>query len=148
MKWLYILLIVLVLALLAVPVLAQEPTAEPGPPVYTPPTELPDTAAGGLEMVQAFILFAGGLASYYVVKYVKNLPGLSSENTEKISGLAAEALAAVTACVVGLALAYGAMLAGFLDNNGFWSVIQWVWVTWPVAFTIHKGSKLSFIAAK
>jgi hypothetical protein len=139
---------VLLLLLFVIPALAQEPTAEPGPPVYVPPTELPSTAAGGLEVVQTFILFVGGLITYYAVNAIKKLPGLSSENIEKISGLTAEALTAITACIVGLALAYGAMLAGFLDQNGFWSVIQWVWATWPVAFAIHKGNKLSAVAAK
>lgn len=143
-------MIVAMLFVFALPVLAQEPVSpvptpavDEGPPVFTSPTELPKTAAEGLAVVEAFITFVGGLITYYLVKGVKQLPGLSDGEIQKITGLGAEAISAVMACVVGIALTYGAKVAGFLDDNGFWTVLQWAWTAWPAAYLIHKGGKLS-----
>lgn len=124
----------ILLALAAVPALAQEP------PTFELPEELPDTAAEAVNVVVAFLTFLSGLATIYVTRWLRKLPGLDENEASKIVGLGADVVAGVTALVIGLAVAYGAMAAGFLDDNGFWQVLLYVW---PIAWGMHKGKKIA-----
>ncbi|MBN1991343.1 MAG: hypothetical protein JW953_01470 [Anaerolineae bacterium] len=164
MKQLLILVVVFVFLFSAMPAMAQEPqfespvpTATDEPVEVTPtanpteeptptfdwPEELPGTAQEGLEILAGFITFVSSLLAMYATRFIRKLPIVNDGEKSKITGLAADAVAAITALAIGLVLAYGAYAADFLDGNGFWQVLVYVF---PLLWGMHKAKKISGIA--
>jgi hypothetical protein len=150
--------LVLILGLFVLPALAQDPTPAAGGetpavgvdtppdapggdelPTFTLPKEVPATAQEGLEIVKAFIWFLSSVATIYTVKGIKLLPFLDDGEKSKLSGLGTDAVAGFFSLVFGVALAYGAIAAGFLDSQGFWSIIKWAVGAWPTTFVLYNG---------
>lgn len=130
----------------AVPALAQEPTAEPTEepmPTFDWPPELPATAQEGLEIVKAFLVFVSALATIYITRWIRKLPLLTDKEKSKIVGVVADAVAGAVGAVTLIVLTYGAYVAGFLDSNGMWSVLRWIFAVWPTTWVMHKGLKIS-----
>lgn len=145
-----LLFVVLVMLAFAAPVLAQEPPASPPPtpvgdqpPTFELPKQLPATATEGLEVVRAFLVFVSSLAAIYVTGWIKALPGLGADQKAKLSGLGADAVAGLTAVIMGIVMAYGAIAAGFLDNQGFWTVLKWALASWPTTWVMYRSLKLT-----
>ena len=116
------------------------PTVEPTAPVFEWPEQLPETAQEGLQVLAGFVTFISSLLAMYATSWIRNLPILNDGEKSKISGLGADPVAAVMALAIGFILAYGAYVANFLDANGFWQVIIYVF---PLLWGMHKAKKFS-----
>lgn len=158
MKTLLFALIIFIL--LALPVMAQDPTAEPTlqptaeptidvtaepEPVVPPPfpTEipevLPETAAKGLDLLALAVGALAGLIGKYLTNAIKDAPFLSDGDKSKISGPAAALLAGVVSILMGYLLSMGGVAANFLDSSGVWQVLVTAW-PWAVKW-YHDSSK-------
>lgn len=136
--------VILVFSLFVPMALAQDPapTAEPTP-AFDWPVELPETAQEGLKVIESFLVFVSALVTMYVTSWLRKLPLLSEDEKSKIVGLAADMVAGLFGAIIFVVLAYGAYLAKFLDSNGMWAVLQWIFAVWPTTWVMHKGLKFS-----
>jgi hypothetical protein len=127
-------LIVVVLGVLAVPVLAQEPFESPvataTPVVVQPPTleNLPETAVEALEQVAAWLAALGavfaGLAGRALVDVLKDhAKWLSEKNREKLGKGLTRMIAGTINTLVGVGVNTIIVYAIDLDKTGLWTAI-------------------------
>lgn len=123
MRKIFVLLIALVIVLMvAGPVFAQDI-----PPF---PTNLPGTAAEGVDVVAVFLAALTGLLATTVTDAFKNLPVFNRGEKQKIADAYASLVSIVASVLAGYGVGYLAVLAGILDESGLWQLLLY---TWPAA---------------
>lgn len=154
-----ILLIALLISLFVFPAIAyaQDPTVEPtaevtpipdtepiaDPPLFPieVPEELPPSAEEGLKGIALVLATLSGLIITALTDAIKKLPFLNEEDQSKISGPAANLLAAVVSIIVGYLMGYLGTAAGFLDSSGVWQVILFSWPAAKAWFEVEQHRK-------
>jgi uncharacterized membrane protein (DUF441 family) len=102
------------------------PTEEPAPEFPPLPTELPETAGEALGLLIAAIYALGPIATEYGTELIKRLPLIKPADKEKIAGNWAKLIAAVISVVVTWVEVYGVLGAEWLDQNGIWAFLLFV----------------------
>lgn len=152
-----ILILVLLISLFVFPAVAyaQDPTVEPeatpsvatdpitDPPLFPieVPETLPPSAEEGLKGIAVLVAGLAGLLSTALTDAIKKLPFLNTEDQSKISGPAANLLAAVVSIVTGYLMGYLGTAAGFLDSSGVWQVILFSWPAAKAWFEVEQHRK-------
>lgn len=141
---LFVGLLVLLVLVLAVPVLAQEPpVTEPVEPTYELPSSPTATATEGLEEIGKLFAFITAWLTYQFMKALNSVKGPTGEQKARWSGLGAAAITAAIALVSDVALTYATIAAGWLDGNGFWTVFLWGLANIPVSWAMYQGGKFT-----
>lgn len=121
--------LILLLAVLAAPAFAQDQ-----------PPELPPTAAEGVGWIKWALVAMAGLVSTRLTEVLSNISWLKKEDKEKVRQPLLDFVAAVIAIGSAYLLLNADIVAQFLDNSGWWSVILWAW---PAAYAWFLGQKFT-----
>lgn len=138
-----ILILIVLVSLFIFPTLAyaQEPIADPPLfPIEVPET-LPPSAEEGLKGIALIVATLAGLLGTALTDAIKKIPFLNDEEKSKISGPAANLLAAVVSIITGYLMGYLGTAAGFLDSSGVWQVILFSWPAAKAWFEVEQHRK-------
>jgi len=119
-----LLILLAIIAVFALPVMAQE---------------LPDTAGEAVGWLQVAIVALAGLVATRLTEALGNIPFLKNADKDKLRQPLLDLVAAVIAVGAAYIIGYATPLAAYLDDAGLWKVVVWAW---PSALAWFKGLRL------